>query len=111
MKLSQHITWVKMLFFFSFFLYGYFPALRAAPYELRIIDSTVFNANETMSNTLRRLIGKEINIGVATSNGDLTGRVIAVSGKLVHLQRTIFRKQFDILLKIDEITFISARVR
>ena len=71
----------------------------------------VLEEQDTMSNVLKRLEGKPVRIRLAGSGEEVIGRLQKVGKELVHLSDLSGREFFDAVVRIDQISAVSAQVR
>ena len=71
----------------------------------------VLEEQDTMANVLKRLEGKPVRIRLAGSGEEIIGRLQKVGKELVHLSDLSGREFFDAVVRIDQISAVSAQVR
>lgn len=74
------------------------------------VEGVNYNANATLSNNLRQLRDKRINVTL-DSGKTMAGRVKDVGDKLIHLEKIEGKEFYDALIRIDSINSIDTRFR
>ena len=86
------------------------PAITHAAQELVPVEGANYNVSDSMSNNLRLLRGKKVNVTLDSGN-TMSGVVKDVGDKLVHIEKLDGKEYFDGLVRIDSIDAIDIQFR
>lgn len=74
------------------------------------LPDMAYKINSTMGENLKALVGKKVNITLA-SGTTFSGTVKAVGKSFLHLEKLEGKEYFDALIRLEEISAIDARFR
>lgn len=74
------------------------------------LPDMAYKTNSTMSENLKSLVGKKVNVTLASGN-TFSGTVKVVGKGFLHLEKLEGKEYFDALIRLEEISAIDARFR
>jgi small nuclear ribonucleoprotein (snRNP)-like protein len=86
------------------------PAEVEAKSKVAAIEGMSYNVNSSLVDNLKSLIGKKVNVTVA-SGKTFSGVVKEVGMHLLHLEKLAGKDYFDALIRIENISAIDAQFR
>ncbi len=87
-----------------------FPAQVAAKSKVVAIEGMNYQADASMQDNLKSLIGKKVSVACA-SGKTFTGFVKKVGNHMVHLEKLANKEYFDALIRIDTISGVETQFR
>jgi hypothetical protein len=87
-----------------------FPVDVQAGANIVPIEGMNYNANSSMDDNLRSLVGKRVYVTIG-SGKTFSGLVKAVGNHLVHLEKLDEKEFFDALIRIEDISAIDTKFR
>lgn len=86
------------------------PQMATAKAELVPIEGVSYQANASMQDNLKTLIGKKVYVHL-DSGTTLSGYLKTVGNHMIHLERLDRKDFYDALIKIDKIVAIDTQFR
>lgn len=92
------------------FLLATIPSSVLAEMSVEPIKGMNYNANASLAENLKILVGKKVNITLE-SGKTFTGIVKTIGTHLVHVEKLEGKEYYDALIRIENIAAIDARFR